>query len=297
MRSKYIITILLFIALGQVVSERNFRTPPIDRELSGLADKLWKAEENRIKPNVDYELNLQGELVRGVTVDRAKQGLFKTLRMDRLNKIPTIRTFVKLLDNYHTRTGVREHVSPIHEKETWDFLNEVMKTEVMKITHKFLSGKGLVSPTTEGFKRELHKLWFTPYRRRVSGDSSAFEHVFVGELDDRRREIIGFHNWIHFALQERKNGLDYLGFYFWTCSVQRNQPRLIKISFRTKDSYLKPSGSMLIGTTPEFELALYTVTFLTNRSNPRIQFGPCTAVITCHPTPNGAAIGSCYTAT
>ena len=41
-------------------------------------------------------------------------------------------------------------------------------------------------------------------------DSSGFEHVFVGE--SRAKEVIGFHNWIQFYLQEKIGNVDYQGY-------------------------------------------------------------------------------------
>ena len=42
-------------------------------------------------------------------------------------------------------------------------------------------------------------------------DSSGFEHVFVGETKSGT-EIVGFHNWIQFYLQEKNHHLDYKGY-------------------------------------------------------------------------------------
>lgn len=42
-------------------------------------------------------------------------------------------------------------------------------------------------------------------------DSSAFEHVFVGETRGGE-EVIGFHNWIQFYLQEKAGNVDYQGY-------------------------------------------------------------------------------------
>lgn len=43
-------------------------------------------------------------------------------------------------------------------------------------------------------------------------DSSGFEHVFVGETRNKA-EVIGFHNWIQFYLQEKRGFVDYKGFF------------------------------------------------------------------------------------
>ena len=43
-------------------------------------------------------------------------------------------------------------------------------------------------------------------------DSSAFEHVFVGETRNKG-DVIGFHNWIQFYLQEKRGLVDYRGFF------------------------------------------------------------------------------------
>lgn len=45
----------------------------------------------------------------------------------------------------------------------------------------------------------------------TSLDSSGFEHVFVGETKSGT-EIVGFHNWIQFYLQEKNGTLDYKGY-------------------------------------------------------------------------------------
>ena len=48
-------------------------------------------------------------------------------------------------------------------------------------------------------------------RRRQTEDSSAFEHIFVGESRDG--EVLGFHNWMRFYQLEKNGYIDYKGFY------------------------------------------------------------------------------------
>jgi len=60
--------------------------------------------------------------------------------------------------------------------------------------------KGEVSQDYEDFKRMLASLWFDLYGTGGNSNcSSAFEHVFVGEIKGRghgESEVSGFHNWI-----------------------------------------------------------------------------------------------------
>ena len=72
---------------------------------------------------------------------------------------------------------------------------------------------GYVSSDPHAFRELLYKLWFEGYSRKSrynETDSCGFEHVLVGEI--RRSQVIGFHNWIQFYLQETNNLLDYQGY-------------------------------------------------------------------------------------
>lgn len=67
------------------------------------------------------------------------------------------------------------------------------------------------------FKEYMNNLWFNMYgrsyetRKRRTEDSSAFEHVFVGETRDG--DILGFHNWMRFYQLEKQGIIDYKGYY------------------------------------------------------------------------------------
>ena len=61
---------------------------------------------------------------------------------------------------------------------------------------RHLAEKRIVSGNMEEFKQTLRSLWFRFYNRGgTQNASSAFEHVFVGEIK-LEGEVSGFHNWI-----------------------------------------------------------------------------------------------------
>ena len=51
-------------------------------------------------------------------------------------------------------------------------------------------------------------------RKKRIEDSSAFEHIFVGESRDGA--ILGFHNWLRFYQLEALGYIDYRGYYVST---------------------------------------------------------------------------------
>ena len=55
-------------------------------------------------------------------------------------------------------------------------------------------------------RAQLGALWFTLYRREAANDSSAFEHVFLGEVRDGK--VIGLHNWLTLLREERLGDLN-----------------------------------------------------------------------------------------
>jgi poly(U)-specific endoribonuclease len=68
-----------------------------------------------------------------------------------------------------------------------------------------------VSRDHKAQKNLLKQIWFTMYSRGGGKvGSSAFEHVFLGEL--KRGEISGLHNWIFFGTEEAQRQADYLGY-------------------------------------------------------------------------------------
>lgn len=109
---------------------------------------------------------------------------------------PTYQKLIALFDNYVKEAGSAEDDTNQERQEISDFLDAILDTNLMEKTRLFLRDKGyLVAQTKRIFKQALSDLWFRTYSRaRGALDSSAFEHVFVGET--KNREVGGLHNWV-----------------------------------------------------------------------------------------------------
>lgn len=255
--------------------------------LTNFCEQIWNEDENALIVGEDYELDLQGRTRYSKGgIDKAEDPLFTFVTKEALEK-PTYKAFIALLDNYVSETGVAEVVTNEERKENWDFINLIFETHIMKMAHKFLIYHGKADSDVEQFKRDFHNMWFKMYRREhgIRGrDSSGFEHVFVGET--RGDEVIGFHNWINFYLEEKKGNIDYMGFM----NSDKN-PNFLTVQFAWKKD-VKPKGSMFVGVSPEFEIALYTVCFLLGHESYSINLNGEPVVIKAYKTAGN--IGTTY---
>jgi len=163
-----------------------------------------------------------------------------------------------LYNNYDSDVAIKEDHTKTEKAEEEAFLEEVMKSKVMIKTLSFLKSKKLFTKSSADFKKLLKELWFDVYSRgkRILG-SSGFEHVFLGEK--KGGKVQGFHNWVYFQHLEEKNQLNYLG--HWEEIDLDGRGTGLSFTFKWGEEQ-KPFASMLIGTSPEFELALYTTCLL-----------------------------------
>uniref|UniRef100_A0A8C6SJP9 Uridylate-specific endoribonuclease n=1 Tax=Neogobius melanostomus TaxID=47308 RepID=A0A8C6SJP9_9GOBI len=243
--------------------------PALNQELSTFFNELWRLDTNRMSPGVDYTLSVQGRAGfvnpgSQVVTDHAALPLFTSVNETKLRSITTVSRLITLLDNYERSTGVAEQVTTEELLEISQFLDAVMQTPVMKRAHQYLVSKRLSNSDVRQFKDQLKLIWFQLYRRQRNSrlDSCGFEHVFVGETRSGN-ELIGFHNWIQFYLQEKNRHLDYKGFQAGYHDLPDQDDHVLKLQF-TWHGVVKPVASAFIGTSPEFDMALYTVIFLLN---------------------------------
>lgn len=257
----------VLVLLTVFVSGLNASRPAVNQELSNLFNELWRLDVNRLTPAVDYTISVQGRasyVSQGshAAQDHASLPLFSNVNENKLKNTTTFSRFMKLLDNYERSTGVTERVTTEEQTETNLFLDAVLETEVMKRAHKYLVSKGQSNSDLRLFKSQLYLIWFHLYhRQRNTGlDSCGFEHVFVGETKSGT-EIIGFHNWIQFYLQENSTHLDYKGYKARDHDLPDQDDHVLNLQF-SWHGLVKPVGSTFIGTSPEFEMAVFTIVFL-----------------------------------
>jgi len=227
---------------------------------------LWDLDHNCLTPDRDYAINVQKGKKPYQLTDDAKYPLFKFVDKNAFRR-PTYRSFIALLDNYCSEVGKAEVVTSKERQENAAFLKAIMNTAPMQFCHKYCVanlGNDAVPSDRNGFEKLLHTLWFDLYHRSRGGrpDSSGFEHVFTGEI--KNGEISGFHNWIQFYIEEKRGNVDYHGYIKPRCKTDArtdSDDHVLTVQF-SWNGVMKKMGTMFLGVSPEFEMALYTLCFL-----------------------------------
>ncbi|CAK1602133.1 unnamed protein product [Parnassius mnemosyne] len=226
-----------------------------DAELQVLSEELLRKDINNAAKYVT--INYQGKTTSQSKEDNAPQPLL-TIASEAWN-IPTIQKFVPLLDNYERDTLVNEYVTAQERIEENTFMDAIMSTTVIRHLMNFFKEKGYVMPDPRQQRDFLKQLWFGLYSRgKGKISSSGFEHVFVSEL--KNGEVSGLHNWIYFSKEETANRINYLGYLKY---VEINDKGVVMKFHFNQQGVDKPVNSMFIGTSPELEIALYTLCFVT----------------------------------
>ncbi|KAL8547165.1 hypothetical protein ACS0TY_006763 [Phlomoides rotata] len=269
---------------------------PSEEELADVSkaiNKLWELDLNRLVPGKDYEIDCgEGKKVYQKD-DMAEGSLFSWLSEEIFRK-PTYSRFCSLLDNYNPHEGYKEVVTSEERQEQAAFIEEISRTAPIKYLHKYLSAKGIASGSYQEFKGMIMSLWFDLYGRGgTSSCSSAFEHVFVGEIKRGEQEVSGFHNWIQFYLEEAKGRVDYQGYIFprRRGQIPDSETQLLTVQFEW-NGVLKSVSSTLVGVSPEFELAIYTLCFYVGGEDNHVELGPYPVNIKCYR--HGNKLGSAF---
>lgn len=231
-----------------------------DAELQRITEDLFQRDTCCIYRNIT--VSFQGWIQRENVTDNAPKPLFRIPTT--VLSHPSINKLNKLFDNYEVDISKTEVVTKEESKEEDDFINTLLSSDILTTVMNFLATKGYFAKNTQTYKTILKSIWFQQYSRiKGSIGSSGFEHVFLVERK-KDNSIIGLHNWIYFAKQESLNNVNYFG--YGRKILFDNKAALAKIHFNFKQQH--KVSSMLIGTLPELEIAIYTLCFYT-RPNER----------------------------
>ncbi|XP_060081201.1 poly(U)-specific endoribonuclease-B-like [Ylistrum balloti] len=276
------------------------------QDVEEVFNDLWACDNQKCYHGEDFEVYLQGRASTRNQRDVSRQSLFDYFNEEKIFSMETYQTFRDLLNNYTLECGEAEQVTPEEVKENRRFIEAVMKTEVMQKARAWLISKDFLSDefyTPDAvmaerglefdfnFMKMLYKLWFSLYRRTKGDrdlDSSSFEHVFVGEAKDGK--IVGLHNWLQFYLEEKAGRVDYHGYFGFKTDTNDESFRLITLQFEMVDDEeedvggVKKMSSIFLGTSPEFELAAYTILYLTKMfGRHNIKIGEYEVMTECYP--------------
>lgn len=220
-----------------------------DAELRALTEQILAADVNGVGSQLT--IDDQGQTSSSSHSDEAPLPLLTVPESALTGE--TITLLLALQDNYDPNVSVNEDDTPEEQAEKELFLDAIMATDIMNITETFMHDKDLIS---RPLRDVIDEIWFTLYSRGGLG-SSGFEHSFVGEI--KNGKVSGFHNWVRFQNEEKDGHLDYKGWLKAPVSLGTEGE-----VFMNRYEWLgepKSIGSMWIGTSPELELAVYTVCF------------------------------------
>jgi len=226
-----------------------------DLDLRTFSEDLLANDDDNVASLVQVDTGCTTRV--GRPNDCSSKPLFSKVDTSILRK-PVYKKLSALYENYDSDVAVKEDRTRAEQTEENAFLAEIMKSKVMAKTLSFLKKKKLFTKSSNEFQRLLKELWFDVYSRgkRILG-SSGFEHVFLGEK--KAGKVQGFHNWVYFQHLEKQNKLNYLG--HWEKVDLGGKGTGLSFTFKWGEEQ-KPYASMLVGTSPEFELALYTTCLL-----------------------------------
>ncbi|KAL6440222.1 hypothetical protein ACFW04_003067 [Cataglyphis niger] len=229
--------------------------PISNDEVKKLTQNLFEIDKNNAYKYIT--VNLQGETKEDGTSDEASLPLLDV--KPEAFEIPTIKSTMALYDNYEMDVKTKETVTPDERKEENELLDKFLETDVFKAAMKFLVDKEFILNDEYEFKDTLKRIWFSQFQR-VEGDpsSSGFEAVFLAEKLDSY--MIGPQNWIYFAKQEAQKNIDYRGYIKDLKLGDKGEAIKIRSAFNIPDTKHSVT-TLLVGLSPELEMALYTVCF------------------------------------
>ncbi|KAG1685710.1 Poly(U)-specific endoribonuclease-B [Nymphon striatum] len=229
--------------IGAHVSKNSFKK---------FVQSLWDADNDRV------HVKCQFQSAAIFQEDTSELPLFLSIDQTFLKR-PTYKYFQTLLNNYIRDPTKTESRTVSEKNEETVFLKAVVNTPVMKLAYNYLKNNKFINMSMAQFQTYLQQIWFGLYNRKHGSTTSScgFEHVFVGEY--KNNAVNGLHNWVQFYLEEKQKRINYEGYIKYR--FLSTGTSILTNAFLW-NGHSKVKGGMFIGTSPEFELALYTACFI-----------------------------------
>jgi poly(U)-specific endoribonuclease len=257
---KYIDNLLLIndIDSGYFYNPEQYKIDDQDDNLNKYVEKLWSFDINRFIYIVDFKLNLQEKISDNDTIDNSPYPLFNYLNEDKF-KIPSYKYFFRVCNLFTKYIGISEEQTKYKRALIDKFINKIINTKVFVYLYHILKKKKIIKNFLD-FHEYIFNIWFTTYSKKASDDSCLFEHIFVGEMSQNK--VLGLHNWIRFYNEEKIGRINYFGHY----NTVNDYPYILSMKF-SWERKIKHLSTFLIGTSIEFEMALYTLLNIYATSN------------------------------
>lgn len=207
------------------------------------------------------------------------------------------RWFTSLLTKYvwnHQKTAI----NPTADEQDFNSARENFLEAItqpggpIEEAFKYLRKRGLLPyiPNLEHFRRKLQVIWF---------GSGGFQHTFVGDKKVANWGYSGFHNWLQFVLEQQAGRIQIQNHQ----QQQQQQEHFhshteppfmqtVPFEWNGHTKYQGASTTMFVGTSPAFEIALYTVCFLEHPGQPcKCHIGRSTVTVQTHAVLNVGGTG------
>ncbi|XP_015771203.1 PREDICTED: poly(U)-specific endoribonuclease-B-like isoform X2 [Acropora digitifera] len=257
-RKKNMCQFVLFALALHVVMTKGTSFSDRKVDLGPICQSMWNAAGDNLK------------IGKEIVIYKGSSNKYPLITVTELGKKKMQRRiyvkFKALLNNYEADENKPEKTSAVEFREEEAFIDAVsVRGGPMEIAFKYIKEEGKISSQNlDQFKLILKKMWFGKFAKRGRGTYfSGFEHTFVGETsyDWRTKSKItkGFHNWIQLISEKEAGRLIY-----YPPPIRKfvnNQLAIVWAKLQWRGAYKASGSSFFIGTSPAFEMALYTACF------------------------------------
>ncbi|XP_071835905.1 otoferlin-like isoform X3 [Apostichopus japonicus] len=234
-------------------------------ELSQIADSLWSLDTTRLIYGTDYTYDVQtNELNPTTNTQDQSFSPFFTSMQSSIFELATIKSFLSLMDNFNPALNVQEVVTYSERDEAVQFWDAIMATQVMIQSYTELNNFNFRYESYDEFRGEVEDMWYGIVNHgdvnNFPGDTNGFENHFLYEEADDLVTLQGGYSWIQLYQGEQSGALNYHSYK--SQSQPGTDQNVIEVQFsRTSDGKVQPSASVLMGSSPEFDIAMAFICF------------------------------------